>query len=47
MTLAFKLDLDKAKVNHHVIYPGQRSIISKVIVRIHRHTWDQLLCLDH
>jgi len=42
VTLTFELDLDSVKMNQHdddVVYLGQRSFSSKVIVRTHRHTY--------
>jgi len=37
MTLTFKLDLDKVKINHHAKCLGQRSFMSKVILYTHSH----------
>jgi len=37
ITLPFELDLDSIKSNRHVICIGQRSFISKVIVRTYTH----------
>ena len=48
-TLTFELYLDRIKTNQCAKYLGQRSFISKVIVRTRRqtHTHDRLLYLDH
>ena len=39
VTLTFELDLHSVKVNQHDMYRGQRSLIPKVIVWSHRHTY--------
>jgi len=38
MTLTFKLDLDRVKVNQHAKYLGQRSFNPEVIDRTHTYT---------
>jgi len=47
MTLTFKDDLVRVKVNHNAKYLCQRAFNSQVIVQMHRHTPDWLLYLDH
>jgi len=38
MSVTYEFDLNWVKVNRPAKYVGQRSLLSKVIARIHRHT---------